>query len=266
MPLVLSLGVSAAQSTMNFGGPARGTEATTFILGEVHPASMSKTSPRAANSSSVGGFSRIAREAEVRNGRHLRRSKAVECIESSEVSPTTKGIKGALALGTGGAPVPAAPLSCDSRRGQPLVEWVWPSNTSPSALSKLAEKVGVSPGEISRDGSCQENTKHHMPPRSPVVIGKICEPVRPTRLDLSTCEGERSSDTRSSDTKRNMRCSFVSLLPFRRSYHERPHGQKTADMTLLFSASIAGLGALLVWVPTCCSQAFNRFLPGASFV
>lgn len=174
---------------MNFGGPARVADARTSIFGEVHTVPMNKTSPHSASSGGHAGFSRAAREAEVREGRQLRRSNAIDSIEYLDVSPAAKGVAGAIAVGAGGAPVPAAPLSCDSRRGLPLVEWVWPSNTSPSAVSKMPGSLGVSPGEAPGGGSNQENSKRHVQSRSAVVIGKVCEPVRPTRLDLGSSEG-----------------------------------------------------------------------------
>lgn len=184
--------IPATYFAMKFGRSARKADSGTLIFGEVHPAPMNKASPRSARGSSHGGFRNASREAEVREGRHLRRSNAIDGIECLDVSPTAKRVVGSTVIGAGGAPIPAAPLSCDSRRGLPLVEWVWPSNTSLADVSKMQESVGVSPGDARRSRSSrshQENPRRHTPVRSAVVIGKVCEPVRPTRLDLGTSEG-----------------------------------------------------------------------------
>lgn len=101
------------------------------------------------------------------------------------------------------------PSHSKPRRGTPLVQWVWPSNaTTSSVISKAgSESNNSNSGALNgggRNRCSQENEKMMMPglhqrrgtreapPKlSGVVTGKVCEPVRPTRLDLSASQGKK---------------------------------------------------------------------------
>lgn len=104
---------------------------------------------------------------------------------------------------------PALPRK--TRRGIPLVQWVWPSNTSTSAISRAESNAE---GEAAVAGAVGERFSEENPMRqqqrrkelkpngrksrrpSAVVTGKVCEPVRPKRLDLSANRGERNDERR----------------------------------------------------------------------
>ena len=164
--------------------------------------------PRRANRASA---------AQVGLNRHY--SAVVEALESPPAALAS------LASSSTAAARRGDPLSRRPRRGTPLVQWVWPSNASASVIAKAGssdsnshnnntnamEGAGGRRGEsIISNGRCyQENAKRRMMPGlhqrgrheappvvlSGVVTGKICEPVRPTRLDLSANQGERQEST-----------------------------------------------------------------------
>lgn len=165
---------------------------------------------------SAGGRSyprRASRPSAAQAGLNRHYSAVVEALESPPAALAS------LASSSTAAARGGDPLSHRPRRGTPLVRWVWPSNASASVIAKagssesnshnnsstnVMEGVGGRRGE-SNSRCYQENAKRRMMPGlhqrgrheaptvvlSGVVTGKICEPVRPTRLDLSANQGER---------------------------------------------------------------------------
>lgn len=79
------------------------------------------------------------------------------------------------------------------RRGIPLVQWVWPSNTNaPTAMPSEAglRKDGENTQFFQENPMQQRSRMNGMSKRSSAVVtGKVCQPVRPTRLDLSATQG-----------------------------------------------------------------------------
>lgn len=100
-----------------------------------------------------------------------------------------------------------------SRRGRPLAEWMWPSNESASSIANTGECLGgeaaagvnqntvspVSPASLDEPLSVKGLVSAaevgagkrpiimpHQQARPSIVVGKVCEPIRPTRLDLSS--------------------------------------------------------------------------------
>lgn len=185
---------------------------TALVFGEIQPSRsrtpMASARARAATMDgslgpATGGYPRApTHEGQVHEVRDLHRSSAVgsvDCLEKPSPTTVVKSMgtrETAATVGGGGGGtegVPARPLSCDLRRGLPLVEWIWASNSSPSAISEMQDSaVGVSPDGAGK--SCHEIPKRQLVygsscSSSSVVVGKVCEPVRPTRLDLATSEG-----------------------------------------------------------------------------
>lgn len=98
---------------------------------------------------------------------------------------------------------PQQPRTRKPRRGIPLVQWVWPSTSGPSgipatSLNRTGEVGNVENAPRREPNQCpqQEPQKQSLLLQarvrkpSTIVIGKICEPIRPTRLDLRANEGE----------------------------------------------------------------------------
>lgn len=91
-----------------------------------------------------------------------------------------------------------------AQRGLPLVQWSWPANSG-AALARVGSEwfkgatatAPASSGGAGRevDHSQQENSRMIPLQRttqiSSIVVGTVCEPVRPTRLDLSIAQGGR---------------------------------------------------------------------------
>lgn len=99
-----------------------------------------------------------------------------------------------------------------ARRGRPLAEWVWPSNESASSIAVTGESLEgaaavvnsdqktVSPASLDEPLSVKGLvsaveigapkrpiiTQQQQQARPSIVVGKVCEPIRPTRLDLSS--------------------------------------------------------------------------------
>lgn len=95
------------------------------------------------------------------------------------------------------------PRTRKPRRGIPLVQWVWPSTSGPSGIPvtslNITGEVGNVENALRREpNQCpqQEPQKQSLLLQARVrkpstrVIGKICEPIRPTRLDVLANEGE----------------------------------------------------------------------------
>lgn len=86
----------------------------------------------------------------------------------------------------------ANPARSKVQRGLPLVQWAWPAN-SRSALARVgSEWFRGATGSVR--GVAQENPtrlREGRTQKSSVVVGTVCEPVRPTRLELSEAQGER---------------------------------------------------------------------------
>lgn len=102
-------------------------------------------------------------------------------------------------------PLPPAAIAADAAattrattrktRGIPLVQWVWPSNTGAwSAMSKTGGSVAAEERRRGQENPAmthqqQQQQQQQHTAVSSVVTGKVCEPVRPTRLDLAATQG-----------------------------------------------------------------------------
>lgn len=132
---------------------------------------------------------------------------AVEGAEMRDMSPPemqplsrarydfTHGTRQQPATAKGNATPPHQVVEA-SRRGRPLAEWVWPLKES-AASNKMGndhtEVAGVSPESVEKvqdqgrvfgvEGSGGVGK------RPSIVVGKVCEPIRPTKLDLSCAAG-----------------------------------------------------------------------------
>lgn len=200
---------------MSFLGPVRTSEAGVDVFGSIASSPrqpMNKASPRGITGAGRG-FPSVSssKVAEVRPGRPLRRSNAVDNINLDISPPGIEPLsKAAYVRGSSLAASPRG-IETSRLRGLPLVEWVWPSNAS---IANMGESGGATVaghsdnhnGAVSPDGllyqsgraivvGSQENGKQtllaqqqSLPQQArpaAVVIGKVCEPVRPTRLDFS---------------------------------------------------------------------------------
>lgn len=79
-----------------------------------------------------------------------------------------------------------------AQRGLPLVQWVWPANSGSAIARAGSEWFRGATGGAGREQVSQENPMRLQgrTQKSSVVVGTVCEPVRPTRLDLSAAQGE----------------------------------------------------------------------------
>lgn len=66
------------------------------------------------------------------------------------------------------------------------MQWVWPANSG-SAIARVGSEWfrGAKVAQQENPARLQGRTQ-----KSSVVVGTVCEPVRPTRLDLSAAQGE----------------------------------------------------------------------------
>lgn len=95
----------------------------------------------------------------------------------------------AAAAGTTTGVTAAIKPSRRAQRGVPLVQWVWPAN---SGIARVGSEWFRGAAANSKQVA-QENPPMRLQGRtqkSSVVVGTVCEPVRPTRLDLSASKGE----------------------------------------------------------------------------
>ncbi|CAN0280917.1 unnamed protein product, partial [Laminaria digitata] len=152
---------------------------------------------------------RASRASVAQAGLNRHYSAVIEALESPPVALASLATSSTGAQG-------GDPLADRPRRGTPLVQWVWPSNASASVIAKAGgssegnNKSNSSSNVLEGGGEsnrcCQDNNlakrrvmmhglhqrgRREAPPvvLSGVVTGKVCEPVRPTRLDLSASQG-----------------------------------------------------------------------------
>ncbi|CAM9972763.1 unnamed protein product, partial [Scytosiphon promiscuus] len=81
-----------------------------------------------------------------------------------------------------------------AQRGVPLVQWVWPANSGIARVGsewfRGAAAAAASSKQVSQENPVRVQGKMQGRTRksSSVVVGTVCEPVRPTRLDLSSSQ------------------------------------------------------------------------------
>lgn len=87
-----------------------------------------------------------------------------------------------------------------AQRGVPLVQWVWPANSGIARVGSEWFRGAAAAAANSSNSKQQQQVAQENPVRlhgmqgrtrksSSVVVGTVCEPVRPTRLDLSASKG-----------------------------------------------------------------------------
>lgn len=109
----------------------------------------------------------------------------------SSSSSSSKAFSTPAAIAADQQQDPAAvpkPAPRKGQRGVPLMQWVWPANSG-SAIARVGSEWfrGARVAQQQENpGRLQGRTQ-----KSSVVVGTVCEPVRPTRLDLSATQGER---------------------------------------------------------------------------
>lgn len=116
----------------------------------------------------------------------------------SEYNATVEGLacSPVATILNGSAIATATPALHKARRSTPLVQWVWPLNTGASAAPRLSSEnkgFGRQRRQQQQENpvrSQQKGVSGKTQQVSSVVTGKICEPVRPRRLDLSVTQGE----------------------------------------------------------------------------
>ena len=93
----------------------------------------------------------------------------------------------AIAADQGKGPAAVSKPSRKGQRGVPLMQWVWPANSG-SAIARVGSEWfrGAKVAQQENPARLQGRTQ-----KSSVVVGTVCEPVRPTRLDLSAAQGEK---------------------------------------------------------------------------
>ncbi|CAM9500246.1 unnamed protein product [Ectocarpus sp. 12 AP-2014] len=90
------------------------------------------------------------------------------------------------------------------QRGMPLMQWVWPANSGLARVGSEwfrgagsgADGGGTRGGKEQQQQQQQQENRVRLQGRtqkSSVVVGTVCQPVRPTRLDLAASQGYPTS-------------------------------------------------------------------------
>ncbi|CAN0260659.1 unnamed protein product [Ectocarpus fasciculatus] len=93
-----------------------------------------------------------------------------------------------------------------AQRGMPLMQWVWPANSGLARVGSewfrgtgsAADGGGTRGGKEQQQQQQQQQQENRVrlqgrTQKSSVVVGTVCQPVRPTRLDLTASQGYPAS-------------------------------------------------------------------------